>query len=261
MKRRILIAFLFVAFLAALIWFFLPARESEPVYEGRPLREWLAVYFGPGPDTSTAQADDAIRHLGTNAIPILLEMLQETNSPLKLKWIALMGKQHLFKPPQEARVRNAEAARAFQALGPDASNAVPGLVRIYREDHSPESQIYILMALGSIAPAVLPAATPVLLDGLTNSDVRLSRTAAMAIGGAHGQPDVFVPALINGLKGPLQSRGIAAWSLGEYGPQAKSAVPALVDLSKNDPALSVRTQAANALKKIDPEAAAKAGVK
>jgi len=45
-----------------------------------------------------------------------------------------------------------------------------------------------------------------------------------------------------------------------FGPDARIAVPALVELL-NDPDLEVRGRATNALKAIDPEAAAKAGVK
>ena len=45
-----------------------------------------------------------------------------------------------------------------------------------------------------------------------------------------------------------------------FGSDAKTAVPALVDLLK-DPDADVRKEAGSALKAIDPEAAAKAGVK
>jgi HEAT repeat protein len=48
--------------------------------------------------------------------------------------------------------------------------------------------------------------------------------------------------------------------LGNFGPNAQQAIPALLQLL-SDLDVAVRFTATNALKKIDPEAAAKAGVK
>jgi HEAT repeat protein len=55
-------------------------------------------------------------------------------------------------------------------------------------------------------------------------------------------------------------RTLAAQGLGWYGAEARQAVPVLVPLL-NDPYRFARVAATNALKKIDPKAAAKAGVK
>jgi HEAT repeat protein len=52
----------------------------------------------------------------------------------------------------------------------------------------------------------------------------------------------------------------AVRALVQFGPKAKLAVPALVELL-NDPNAGVRGSATDSLKAIDPEAAAKAGVK
>ena len=49
-------------------------------------------------------------------------------------------------------------------------------------------------------------------------------------------------------------------SIGKFGAQAKPAVPMLIELL-NDPQPAIRAAAANALKAIDPAAAAKADVK
>jgi HEAT repeat protein len=56
------------------------------------------------------------------------------------------------------------------------------------------------------------------------------------------------------------TRIIAIRALGEYGGDANAAVPQLLEALK-DPNYSIRNSATNALKKIDPEAAAKAGIK
>jgi len=56
------------------------------------------------------------------------------------------------------------------------------------------------------------------------------------------------------------SRWLVVASLGDFGTNAQQAVPALISLL-NDKQVLVRENATNALKRIDPEAAAKAGVK
>jgi len=50
-------------------------------------------------------------------------------------------------------------------------------------------------------------------------------------------------------------------ALQDFGPNAKSALPVLVEFFINAQDSSERSYAANALKAIDPEAAAKAGVR
>jgi HEAT repeat protein len=58
----------------------------------------------------------------------------------------------------------------------------------------------------------------------------------------------------------LFTRGVAIESLVEFGAQAKPAVPTLIGLLTDSEAY-IRHDASNALKEIDPDAAAKAGVK
>jgi HEAT repeat protein len=70
-----------------------------------------------------------------------------------------------------------------------------------------------------------------------------------------------VPALIESLKDEvIDIRRTAAGTLGSFGKEAISAVPALT-LALRDREPSVRKSAGLALKKIDPAAATKAGVK
>jgi HEAT repeat protein len=60
--------------------------------------------------------------------------------------------------------------------------------------------------------------------------------------------------------GNAKGRYMAAAALGFYGRNAKPAVPALLDALKDRDKL-VRETAAQSLKHIDPDAAAKAGIK
>jgi HEAT repeat protein len=83
----------------------------------------------------------------------------------------------------------------------------------------------------------------------------------MSLGGIHQESEQVIPILIGYLiDGKEQAlRYGALWSLRQFGPAAKPAVPNLLKLI-NDVNASVRSEATNALIAIDPEAAAKAGV-
>ena len=82
----------------------------------------------------------------------------------------------------------------------------------------------------------------------------------ISLGHIHRKSDMVVPALLPYLaKTPIPDCS-AMESLVEFGGDAGAAVPALLRLLGHAQS-NVRQYATNALKKIDPEAAAKAGVK
>src|SRR5436190_11030189 len=54
-------------------------REREPEYGGKRLSEWVEVYVIPErsvPPVRVEEIDDAIRHVGTNALPYLLRWMR-----------------------------------------------------------------------------------------------------------------------------------------------------------------------------------------
>ena len=84
------------------------------------------------------KAHEAIRSIGTNAIPTLLQMLRATDPPLKIKLVALAQRQHLIKiryTPAESL--NAAAASGFHVLYSKGQTAVPALIEIAKESRSP----------------------------------------------------------------------------------------------------------------------------
>jgi HEAT repeat protein len=233
-------------------------RTREPIVDGKPLDFWLDQYrdciTGGGEDrvSKQAKAEEAIRHLGTNAIPQLLAMLRERDVGLGDKLLELLQKQSLirirYKP---AWVRNNEAADGFEILGADAREAVPALIEIYERPQSPSSQVSAAAALAGIGPAA-SAAVPVLLRGTTNSDHSVRLFAIATLGPIHSTPTIVVPALTRCLNDPfVDVRCLAARSLGHYGPDARQAVPELEQLL-NAKERVMRSEAALALKQIDP---------
>ncbi len=306
-KFRIALAILVVAFLGAVFW--QAQRPQEPVYHGKPLSYWLEVYDfgsygfahpnGPAPPTRY-EANDAIRQIGTNAVPFLLQMLQQRDSKFKLTIIRLLQKQHFINIPLAPIDRNSKAYDGFVFLGSGASNAVPRLIEIFDRDHSAFCQQAVPAILGNIGPPAAQA-VPTLLRGITHTNETVRANAIFALRKIEAEPKLVVPALIKCLNDPAALvRAQAACSLGAFGEDAQSAVPALIQLWHKEPprpatptqpsdggfvilemsldggfvseswetaasypfnAPDVVASVRDALLSIDPEAAARAGVK
>jgi HEAT repeat protein len=245
-------------------------RLREPVYQGRRLGDWLAVYKMDGLSgveswqvrVEQQKADEAVRHAGTNALPILLRMLRANDSALKIKCVELAKRQHLIRvkytPAEELNYR---ACSGFGVLGAKAQNAVPALMEIANRNLSRASRWYAIEALVLVGPPAQEA-IPLLSGWATNADGSVRSYAINALGRIRAEPERGLPVLINALNDPdVQIRTAALMALQGLGPNAKPALPVLVEFLSNAPSGIEWTYASNALKAIDPEAAAKAGVK
>ena len=152
--------------------------EKEPVYRGKPLSAWLEAYrmHGmAGVETwqvrlEQQEADEAVRHAGTNALPTLLRMLRAHDSALKAALMRLAERNHFIKtkltPAEELNYR---ACWAFGVLRAKARNAVPALMEIATQNRYRHSRYYALTALSSIGPSAKEA-IPHLLELATNAD-------------------------------------------------------------------------------------------
>lgn len=225
-----------VVLLAVLVWFRASQLPPDPVYGGKRLSVWLQTY---APSASTGRGslewnktDDAVRHIGTNCIPMLLHLLREKDSRLELRLMALAHRQRLIKTHfVTAADRNTQASMAFIVLGDTARDAVPRLMEIYGENSSVETRCAIEDSLGWIGPAAKPA-LPLLLQAATNSNNRVLADALWALGEIHAEPKLCVPALVSALSDPDgQTKLSAAHALGMFGTDAQSAVPSLTALS------------------------------
>ncbi len=268
MRKQVYIALavLLVILAGVIAWQVL--REREPVYQGKSLSAWVKGYTPDPKDyrplveqPQWKQTDAALRALGTNAIPSLLRMLRATDAPWKVKLVRLASKQRFIKTSRaSAGELNMWASMAFESLQGSASNSVPELIQIYEEHRSECSQNAVVNALRSIGPAAARA-VPCLLGAAASSDLAIRNNALAALGEIHAQSELAVPVLIKALRDPDASvRGAAACSLRDFGADAKPAVPALMQMLKDEDEYAGGL-AAEALEHIDPEAAAKAGVK
>ncbi len=172
-------------------------RLREPVYHGKRLSVWLNAYRMHGlagvetwqVRVEQQEADEAVRHAGTNALPTLLRMLRAKDSALKVKFMELAERQHVIKirhtPAEELNYR---ACWAFKVLRAKAQSAVPSLIEIANQDISHGPQCYAIAALGAIGPPAQEA-IPRLLGWATNADSMVRYYAVNALAGIRAEPD------------------------------------------------------------------------
>jgi HEAT repeat protein len=208
---------------------------------------------------SSTQAAQAIRQLGTNAIPLLLRKLRAKASPFKDKLYALAQKQHVIKVYHTpATYQHWQGAAGLCVLKADGKSAVPALIELYSQADAGFSALFSLSdSFASIGPEA-KAAVPALVHRLGHTNVLVRYYAAIALGQIHSEPQLVVPALISCLSDQDNTvRFGAATALSKFGPDAKAALPALTQLLADSKA-GMWESAKDAIDHIDPEAAAKA---
>ena len=124
------------------------------------------------------------------------------------------------------------------------------MIRLLIREEDKQGLAYML---GSIGPDAKPAVHE-LLKLLDHEDRIVRVTAAYALWNIDGQFDVALPVFLEALRSGDPYPAVTF--LGEIGPAAKAAAPELAKLLDDNDA-GVRTATAKALKKIDPEEAAK----
>jgi tetratricopeptide (TPR) repeat protein len=129
-----LIVCLALIVIGGIVWLAWPPRE--PSYQGKSLSYWLSsqMYQGTG-------SSNALRSIGTNAIPTLLRLLKSKDSALTEKLSDLIERQSfVHNPIVSADEKRQKASLGFLLLGQMATNAVPALIDIYQRPPSPESK-------------------------------------------------------------------------------------------------------------------------
>lgn len=280
------------------------SRDTEPSYHGKTLKQWMNQYCWPHNPTATdlhprkvffedlesrqKEAADAVQHIGTNAIPALLDWAdKEVSVAWKHKLLTTLPKRLQNWHPVgwwlvgRDHYRADRALRGFYILGSNAIPAVPELTHRMMTRSSDSGRIAAL-ALANMGAAGLPA----LLSALTNTqaanrvmivrsaanatraasndvsgilvlaqcvrdtDASVGAAAAMELGFITTRPDLTVSALADGLKVSAgQVRARSADALGNYGARARSAVPVLL-LYQNDPDPFVRECVTRALQQL-----------
>ncbi len=248
----------FVLLMAAGALYLSASHTSQPVYQGKELSSWLEAYdpylrWKVTP-AQKQEADAAVSHIGTNSIPTLLRMLRARDWRWSARFLEWLSKVRIFKIKRSLPAENLQfaAANAFSVLGTEASNAVPKLIEIYKQNISESSRYYTVLSLWAIGPAA-NAAVPTLVESMPGSKPEIRSAIVSEFARIHANPELVVPALIKNLNDPQPlNRQDTVRLLGSFGTNAKQATSDLNKL-RNDPSDTVRREVTNALKSINPD--------
>ncbi|MEI7733059.1 MAG: HEAT repeat domain-containing protein [Verrucomicrobiota bacterium] len=276
-----------LAFVVALVC--LRSKPAEPSYQGKSLSEWVGripqitfLEFNLVPDSNMVQVAEALRAIGTNALPELLVMLDVDDSIVHKLIRAINRRQHYVKipigpEPDESRLL---AMEAFTLLGAIAKPAIPQLVaRLDGSDKTypaaaalasigPDAHPQLLQALrhtnsairGKVAAGIGWSepkgafAVPSLISMLEDQDKTVRMLAVWALGRIKSDPEKTIPALIKVLADPdTEVAWRAIYSLGQFGTNAAPALPALQQLQTRPNLISIlKSVIESAIKQISP---------
>jgi HEAT repeat protein len=281
-----------------------PVEAVEPEYQGKAVSEWLVAMqanltdaefitarnqnVDPAKlrDQKQTQAREAIRQIGTNSLPVLLDLLSAREGR-QWRMSRRIQSKEIQRMLQDGNPDSREAVRGmavdgFAALGTNAEPAVPELAKLLREDSG--CLLEVARALNEIGPKGFMLFTntlnthpsklvrdnmiwtighssvvdkkamfPLLIRSLNDPYWKIRGDAAEALRG--GDAAMLVPVLIRTLNDDdSYTREQAYLTLGHYGSAAKEAVPRLMMLYTNHPDVSLLAS----LKAIDREAAGRA---
>ena len=200
--------------------------NDETLYRGKPIEYWAEQSGQQQP----ALSNHAMLMLNGVIIPYL------TNQ--------------MFSDTNDSRMRMA----LIEQL-----NGLPGVHIAFVPQEG--RRVQAINDLGSLGPRA-KAAAPALLAALDHKDDVLCGPAATALVKIQADPDQVIPLLIGCLV-DREGRGRpdVVEALGEFGPKARAAVPVLIKLLADRSSKDIAAAVPIALKNIDPDAAAQAGVK
>jgi len=248
-KRRFYLLLIGVAVpVGVLVAVLRPPREPE--YNGVKLSEWVDG-LGAADSVRPRVAEEAISHIGTDALPYLVKWIQYEPPPSRR---ALKGVMLFFGYDFSLVGKNGARAErvidAFRSLGSEACGAIPQLIRLMNDLDRPWGAERAARAIGRMGTNAR-GTVPTLITLLTNANAGL---AIAALGEVKLESQVVVPALTNCLQSSnYVVRFSAAYALGRFGDEARSAVPALAQ-ALGDSDRAVRHWASNAMWQIDPKA-------
>jgi len=171
-KRVVAIAFIGLCAMAVLTWSLVSGME--PRSGGKLLSEWATQwntnYWSLNRDSpQTKEAEKAIRDMGTNAIPHLLEMIRTRRSFWKSKARDVVPQKwhQVLLLKDNSWNRRTAGSSGLAVLGDAAVGAAPELIKIASVDPDEECRytaVYALSRVGRFAEPTIPFLTQCLTN-------------------------------------------------------------------------------------------------
>lgn len=231
-------------------------------------RHGTSFRIGESDPTAMHECEQAIRAIGTNGLPHLVAWVAQGPAPWGdqrariarhlPKWMTQWKPVQSWIGHSEDEKRAEAVLSAFGVLGAQAAPAIPQLERIVYETNQGPQRHRALTALAFIGLPSYHAMTnfmtrpafdgeyttvefylryygidalPTLLQNLASQNEHVAAPSALLLGQLRQEPDKAIPVLIKATTSPIgRVRALAAHALGDYGPEAASAVPALQSL-------------------------------
>lgn len=166
---------------------------EEPRHGGRTLDDWLAqMQLTSG--TQKEQSRQAVRSIGTNAVPYLLKYVRYESGRARRRLgtmlehapLQIVGLRRRWADPERFREMGVEG---FRALGEAAVGAVPELEKQLNHGPHPASAAAALAGIG-------PATLPVLMNAVRSELPETRRSAVVALGHLGSAAYPAVPILL-----------------------------------------------------------------
>jgi hypothetical protein len=229
--RALLIATAFVGL--ALTLALLLRHDDEPRYNGRPLSKWLQVYSENVMSQNTpefSEAEQAIRTIGTNALPYLLKWIQQQPPPWHRTAHRKLPESVSDSAPVRLLIdgRGYETANgamlAFDILGSNAAPAIPEMVAAMNGTTNRTTAVRIIAALSGIGAPALPHMAAALSN--TNQTGRSAIPAYIRLMARHVGTNACLPPLTAALQDPDPAvRSSASWALSKLAPDLLTNAP------------------------------------
>jgi HEAT repeat protein len=208
-----------------------------------PLVEWLEALShdgpferGPGPSVM----DQAAPRLAL--VPVLISLLKDPDQAVRVRVLTALGnlggQVHLVMPVLRAALKEAaltdddeavrtQAAHALLQAGPEPDSEVAGLTDSLRSELE-VMRFHAAVALGNLGRAAQPAEPALIHTALWDEDAAVRVEAAVALWKIDRKGPLVIPVLADALENDNELIcWMAADYLGQIGPEAQEAVPAL----------------------------------
>ena len=248
MRRRVVIA-LVCLIVAVILWAVL-RWPGEPSYKGRTLSEWFyATLKAPDFGVRQKQWEEAVQHMGTNAVPTLVSWLAteptfgwhrffkiQNALPVSLRAsrIILWLRNKADANEMNQQFRAAAAESALIELRKDAKSAIPALLRMFRDPQRSSSAFRAGNVLAVLGKQSFPALLQCFSDPQFTNYFALAKVLGRVRGfsGEEGAP--AVPYLCNLLEsGDSALKQVCADALGNLAAAPDLAVPSLAGALTN----------------------------
>ena len=184
-------------------------------------------------------AADALREMGSNVAPRFSEQLKARDSVLWSNAVKLIEKTEVLPvPASPAQEERRAAVKGFEALG---KAGVPELVKLLDDPAGADHASWLLCQMDD-------SIIPVLLRGVTNSNLQVRRRTAADLGSRRINAPGVTDALVSLLRSDVDpdTRSMAANALGRIPDLSDAVIVSMID-ALNDSSPNTRNSAAQSL--------------